>query len=437
MKIYNSIYKDDRLVQSETVKEFDKSDSKMSKLINVYPEVEYTKFFGFGGAVTESSGYCYSLLDDEEKKKLIDCYYGEDGLGYLYARVSIDSCDFCLSNYCSKADEQSDFTLERDEKYILPLLREIEKTKKLTYLMSPWSPPAYMKDTKNRNKGGKLLRAYYGACAEHYCTYIQAYLDMGFDIRYMTMQNEPNSAQMWDSCQFTAEEEADFLSGYLYPEMKKRGLDQRIKRLVWDHNRVRVYERLRDIINRVEDEKAVDGVAYHWYSGDHFDQLRMVRERYPDKLSVFSEGCVEYSHYGKSQESEHAEKYAYNIINNLKNGCSLFFDWNILLDREGGPNHVGNLCAAPIMLDDNGKLCLHTSYYIIAHFSKHLKPGAVCIGTSSYSDRIEHVAFKNPDGQILVFLLNRSEEELPFNLRLNGEYTDLTLPSKSVSTIVI
>ncbi len=436
MKIYESVYKDNSLSQREYSAEFDKSDYVEANLINIYPDEEYGKFYGFGGAVTEASAYSYSLLDDADKAKLIEAYYGESGLGYNYARLSIDSCDFCLSNYCSKESEDGEFSLARDEKYILPFMRDIEKITKLQYMMSPWSPPAYMKSTGERNKGGKLLKEYYQACAEHYCTYIEKYLEMGFDIKCMSVQNEPLAVQTWDSCVYTTEEEGEFLSKYLFPEMKKRGLED-IKRLVWDHNRERLFERLRDIVKQVGDIPCVDGVAYHWYSGDHFEQIKMVSEKYPYMLSVFSEGCVEYSVFGKDQDTVHAEKYAYNILSCLKNGCNLFLDWNILLDSKGGPNHVGNFCAAPIMLDDNNSFYCKVSYYMIGHFSRFIKAGAKRVATSSFTDAIDHVAFKNTNGEVVVVLLNRRNIDIPFKLRRGDKYSNITIKGKSIVTITL
>ncbi len=436
MKIFSTLYGDNKIVQSVDTKEFDLTEYRQSILVNIYPDVEYSAFYGFGGALTESSAYCYSLLSDDEKSKFIESCYGQDGLGYKYARLHIDSCDFCLSNYCAKESEDSEFTLVRDEKYVLPLLRDIEKTQKLSYLMSPWSPPAYMKDSKDRNRGGKLLKEYYGAWAEHICTYIEKYIKMGFDIKYLTVQNEPIAAQKWDSCVYTAAEEADFLSNYLYAAMKARGLEE-VKRLIWDHNRERMYERLRDIMAAVSDKESVSGVAYHWYRGDHFEQLRMVNEQYPDKLSVFSEGCVEYSHFGQGQATLHAEKYAYNILYCLKNGCNLFFDWNVLLDSEGGPNHVGNLCGAPIMLDADNKLKFCSSYYAIGHFSRYIKAGAKRIATSSFTDKLDNVAFKNPDGTLVMVLLNRRDENVLYNLRLGDTCAQFNMPAKSIYTIII
>lgn len=436
MKIYEHLYGNNQIKVNEYDSALDRTEYTQDDLINIYPELEYDEFMGFGGALTESSAYCYSLLSEEDKKQFVEDYFGKNGLGYTNARLHIDSCDFCLSNYCAKESENSEFTLERDEKYIIPLLYDVEKVRKLRYLVSPWSPPAYMKDTKKRNGGGKLLHEYYSAWAEHYCHYIEEYLKMGFDIEYLTVQNEPLASHTWDCCVYTTEEEGEFLSDYLYPEMKKRGLDG-IRRLVWDYNRVRLYERLRNIVDYVKNKESVSGVAYHWYHGDHYEQIKMVHDRYPDMLSVFSEGCVEYSRFGVGAETEHAEKYAYNILYCLKNGCNLFFDWNVLLDSKGGPNHVGNMCASPIMLDENNSPIKHPSYYIIGSFSKHIKPGAHRIALSSFTDELDHVAFKNPNGQITVVVLNRREKDIPMKLRLNSHYCNFTVRSKSVVTFTI
>ncbi len=265
---------------------------------------------------------------------------------------------------------------------------------------------------------------------------IEKYLEMGFDIKCMSVQNEPLAVQTWDSCVYTTEEEGEFLSKYLFPEMKKRGLED-IKRLVWDHNRERLFERLRDIVKQVGDIPCVDGVAYHWYSGDHFEQIKMVSEKYPYMLSVFSEGCVEYSVFGKDQDTVHAEKYAYNILSCLKNGCNLFLDWNILLDSKGGPNHVGNFCAAPIMLDDNNSFYCKVSYYMIGHFSRFIKAGAKRVATSSFTDAIDHVAFKNTNGEVVVVLLNRRNIDIPFKLRRGDKYSNITIKGKSIVTITL
>lgn len=405
-------------------------------VINVYPDVEYQTVLGFGGAVTEAAGVVYSKLNEESRKKLIEAYYGKDGNNYVFGRCSIDSCDFGLGNYSAKETEDASFSLDRDKKYILPLLDDIYRTKKIKLFMAPWSPPAYMKTNGEKNHGGKLKKEYYSAWAEYMCSYLSEYKKLGYDVFAVSTQNEPKATQRWDSCVYSTEEEADFLGMYLYPQMKKYGLKD-IRRIVWDHNKERAYERLEGVYKSVSDKSAVSGVGYHWYSGDHFDALKLISEKYPDKLSVFTEGCVEGVKGDAGEYVKHAEKYAHEIIGCLNNGCNVFIDWNILLDEKGGPNHVGNFCEAPVMADGNGGIRFNPSYYAIRHFSKYLISGAKRIATTSFSKDVECTAWKNPDGKAVLVVLNMAMETIPLHIRLNGSFYETELKEKSIVTVIL
>ena len=127
---------------------------------------------------------------------------------------------------------------------------------------------------------------------------------------------------------------------------------------------------------------------------------------------------MEYSLFADSGEIYKAEMYAHDILGNLNAGINASLDWNLLLDEKGGPNHVGNFCAAPIMCapgEDSYEKRL--TYYYIGHFSRYIKEGAVKIGTSRYTDGIEVTAFLNPDGERVAVILNKSEKEVPYTLR--------------------
>ena len=180
----------------------------------------------------------------------------------------------------------------------------------------------------------------------------------------------------------------------------------------------------------------IDGFAFHWYSGDHFDAVRLVREQYPDKRLIFTEGCIEYSFRDKDQ-LKNAQIYAHDMIGNFNAGMNLFFDWNIVLDEKGGPNHVSNLCDAPIMCNPNTKEVEYKlSYYYIAQFSHYVLPGAKRIAATCYTDKLETVAFVNPDGTFAVVLLNRTEQCMPVTLRIKGSLVACEIEANSMTTIV-
>ena len=135
---------------------------------------------------------------------------------------------------------------------------------------------------------------------------------------------------------------------YLGPALKKNGLEH-VKILIWDHNKDIIVERAKGVLEDKEANQFVDGVAFHWYSGEHFEAVGRVKELYPDKELQFTEGCVEYSRFMDSDEVAKAEMYAHDMIGNFNAGMNGYMDWNMLLDEKGGPNHVNNFCAAPIM----------------------------------------------------------------------------------------
>lgn len=410
-------------------------------VVNIYPSFKRQTIEGFGGAFTEAATYTFSKLPEKEQEEILEAYFGESGLRYNMGRCHIHSCDFALGNYTYV--EENDETLEtfsiaHDRDNMLPMIkRAIEKAQgDMVFLSSPWSPPAYMKTNGEMNHGGKLKEEYRALWAEYVVKYVQAYRSEGIPVNYITVQNEPEAVQTWDSCVYTAKEEGDFVRDHLAPALQKAGLSD-VGIFIWDHNKEAAFDRADTTLSDPETKALVEGVGVHWYTGDHFDALRLIREKYPDKRLFFTEGCVEYSRFADSGEVQKAEMYAHDMIGNLKAGVEAELDWNLLLDEKGGPNHVGNFCAAPIMCDtQTNTVEKRLSYYYIGHLSRHIKRGAKLIATTSYTDKVETAAFLNPDGERVVVLLNKTGEEVEATLRENGKGTAMTLPAHTIATVV-
>ncbi|BCN30641.1 glycoside hydrolase family 30 protein [Anaeromicropila herbilytica] len=428
-------------VESNTI-EFKKDDGIENNVINLYPDMKYQQFEGFGGALTDSSGYVYSLMGEDEKKKMLDTYFTKEQMNYSIARIHIDSCDFSLEHYEAMSDcmdrNMESFSLSRSEKYIFPLLEDAQKVlgKPLEVMISPWSPPAFMKTNEQRNHGGKLKEEYKEFWADYICKYIKELANIGYKITRMSLQNEPNATQTWDSCVYSPKEEKEFLRDYMYPALVRHGLSN-IEIFIWDHNKERVYERANEIIDE-ETNHMVAGIAFHWYSGDHFEGLSLIKEKYPDKKLILSEACIEYYKFNKEDYLANAEKYAHDIIGNLNHGMNAFYDWNILLDEKGGPNHVHNYCDAPFLYDTKKmKLIEQNTLAYLYHFSHYILPGAVRIAYTKYTDQLEVTAFKNTNQSIVVVILNRTLHSMQSVIRLNGEYADITMEPQSISTCEI
>ena len=417
-------------------------DGTENAVVNLYPQKRYQQWEGFGGAFTESAGYIFSLLTKAQQEQLIDAYYGTDGLGYTLGRIHIDSCDFSLAHFQAINDpadrEMKSFSLDAAEKYQLPLLRATQERigRKIPLMAAPWSPPDFMKTNKERNHGGKLLAQCYDFWADYLCKYLLALDEKGFEVRCMTVQNEPKAVQTWDSCIYTAHEEKEFLRDFLYPALQKHGLTN-IALYLWDHNKERVFDRVHDSLDETV-AHLVAGVAFHWYSGDHFEALQMLREDFPHLRFAQTEACIEYRTFDKNDYLKNAQRYAHDLIGDCNAGMSAFYDWNLLLDQEGGPNHVGNYCDAPFLFHTKtGLLEERNSYAYIGHFSRYIKPDALRIGASCYTSALAATAFQNPDGTIAAVLLNETDAALPVVLRINGQMVKTNAPAASISTAVL
>ncbi|MBA4389046.1 MAG: glucosylceramidase [Verrucomicrobia bacterium] len=397
-------------------------------LINVHAAVTFQTVEGFGGAFTESGAETLGRMPAKKREEIINAYFNTvAGLGYNLCRTHINSCDFSLGNY-ALAEKSGDvalesFSISRDERALIPFILEAQKMSggKLKILASPWSPPAWMKTNGMMNKGGKLKPEYAGVWAEYYSRYIKAYAGRGIEIWAVSVQNEPKAVQSWDSCVYTAEEERDFVKHHLGPSLQRNGLGH-VKIVIWDHNKERVFERSCVAYCDPDAARYIWGTGFHWYSGDHFEGLQATRKMFPDKHLLFTEGCQEGG--VKLGAWAPAERYGHDIIGNLNNDTEGFIDWNLVLDEQGGPNHVGNFCDAPVIADTRtGEVTYEASFYYLGHFSRFIRPGAVRIGFSRYTDRLEVTAFRNPDGVIAVVVMNRTADEIPFVLRCHERGT--------------
>lgn len=428
------------LCQESIVSEKDPGEE--NQVLNIYREGKDQTFEGFGGAVTDAAGYVFSLMSPAQQEELLNIYFNEDEMGYGQVRIHMDSCDFSTHMYEADPDEDDagleKFSFADTERYIMPLLEAAQRKagKKLKIMLSAWSPPAYMKTNGQRKKGGSLKPEYRERWAEYLCRYVEEFQKRGYEVNRMSVQNEPKAVQEWDSCVYTPEEEKVFLRDYLVPALKRHGLDG-IELFIWDHNKERLYERARDIIDDTTDE-LIAGAAFHWYSGDHFEALELVRRQYPGKKLILSESCLEFGKYDKEDQRTNAERLAHDMIGNMNAGMCAFYDWNILLDSEGGPNHVGNFCDAPFLFDIKEKRLERRKcqrYYW--HFTHFIKKGAVRLGTTRYTDRLDFTAWENPDGSVTALLLNRTDETMKCNIRIAGEMFKLTAEPHSLTSAVI
>lgn len=448
--VYTTAYKSDlRLSKTSTLK-FTVMKQPLETDIAVFvdPTHSFQSMLGIGGAITDASAEVFAKLPKDAQSELLKAYYDKnEGIGYTLARTNINSCDFSSSSYTyvNEGDaELKTFDLSHDQQYKIPLIKEAAKAAggELVLYVSPWSPPAWMKDNNSMIRGGKLKPAFRQSWANYYVKFIKGYETLGIPVWGLTVQNEPMATQRWESCIYTADEERDFIKNYLGPTLQREGLDTK-KLIAWDHNRDLIYQRAVSILNDPEAAKYVWGLGFHWYetwtgAGMNHENTKLVAETFPDKHLLFTEGCVEKFDFKKLNEWGLGEKYGESMINDFNSGTVGWTDWNILLDEKGGPNHVGNYCFAPVHADlRTGKLIYTNSYYYLGHFSKFIRPGAKRVTSSASRDVLLTTAYKNPDGKLVVVIMNKTDRAIPYYLWIDGKAAKAESLAHSISTLII
>lgn len=414
--------------------------------IFVDPAHKFQTFVGIGGALTDASAETFSKLPADQQETLLRAYFDpKKGIGYTLARTNINSCDFSsdMYTYVVEGDQAlKTFNVAHDEQYKIPFLKKAmaAASGRLPLFVSPWSPPAWMKDNNDMLHGGKLKPEFYQSWANYYVKFIKAYEQKGIPVWGLTVQNEPMAKQTWESCMYTADEERDFIKKFLGPTLERNGLKNK-KLIAWDHNRDLLYQRANTILSDPAAAKYVWGVGFHWYESwtgaPTPDNVKLVSSSFPNKPLMLTEAC-NYPFSWKTINDWHwGENYGQAMIQDFNNGAVAWTDWNILLDETGGPNHVQNFCFAPVHADTRkGTLHYMNSYYYIGHFSKYIRPGARRIAVSSNRAVLQTTGFSNPDGSVVVVVMNGGNTKIFYRLYVRDQAVEVVSLPHSIATLV-
>jgi len=450
--------------------EFQETEDRVEITIN--PEERYQEITGFGGSFTEASAYLLNVLSRENRMKILEAYFGDDGARYSLTRKHMNSSDFSLSNY-SYAPVEGDiylehFSIDEDRDDIIPMIKDAMEISSdgFKIIASPWTAPPWMKDN-NDWKGGKLLPEYYDTWALFYSKYLDAYREEGIDIWAFTVVNEPlGNDENWESMHFTPHEMNEFVKNHLGPQLRKDG--QNVKIFGYDQNRD---EELIEWVDAMYDDPEAaqyyDGTAVHWYGSTfHYfpEELQYAHSKAPDKHLIQTEATVdaqvpvwrddewywskEATDWGwdwAAEERKHwhtkyvpVYRYARDMIGTLNNWVDGWIDWNMVLDRQGGPNWAENWCVAPVIVDPElDEVYFTPLYFTMAHFSRYIRPGAVRIGHSHTDSEIMVTAVQNPDGSFAVVILNQENETRGIGLILNGITHEFSIQGNALQTILI
>lgn len=441
-------------------------------VLTINPKEKFQTITGFGGSFTESSAYLLNKLGKENRNKILNAYFSEAGANYTLTRTHIASCDFSLNNY-TYAKVENDrslehFTIEDDKSDLIPMILDAKAISKEGFkiISSPWSCPPWMKDNKSF-VGGKLVPEYNDTFSLYFSKYLNAYKKEGIDIWGITPINEPHgNGNNWESTLFSPEEMTLFVQNHLGPKLEKDGWGN-VKILGYDQNRAGIKEWADEMYKNANTSKYFDGMAIHWYESTYEvfpSDLQYAHQKAPNKFLIETEGCIdseiphwqddawywkkEATDWGWDWASEKdkplhpkyapVHRYAMDIIGCLNNWVDGWVDWNMVLDRQGGPNWFKNWCVAPILVDDkNDEVYFTPLYYVMAHFSKFMRPGAIKIGCNIDNKEVVATAVKNLDGSIAVAIFNPTERIQTIDIQLNKKNKIITIDANALQTVLI
>jgi glucosylceramidase len=427
------------------------SKSNMSPTtIKLNPAERFQTMDGFGAAITGSTAFNLMKMTKENRTKFLkETFSPTEGMGQSYVRISIGCSDFSLSEYslCDTPGIENFGLTSEETDYVIPVLKEILAINPdLKIMGSPWTPPQWMKVNNltdlqpfNSWTSGQLNPAYYGDYATYFVKWIQAMNQNSIKIYSVTPQNEPLNRGNSASLYMGWEEQFEFVQNHLVPQFKAASLSTKI--YLFDHNYN--YDNMADqngypmkIYDAGIDSDVVAGAAYHNYGGDKAELLK-VQSRYPDRELVFTETSIGTWNDGRNLQVRLIDDMREVALGTVNNGCKAVIVWNLMLDTERGPNREGGCqtCygAVDIDISDFSTITRNSHYYIIGHLSSVVKPGAVRIGTTGFSDPgFIHSAFENTDGTYAVVLLNSTSASKSITLDDGKQHFTYEVPANSV-----
>lgn len=397
--------------------------------VEIQTSASYQTIGGVGGTFNEQGGVCIDRLPEKERFEVINHLFGNEHSAFSFCCVPVGASDFALSPY-SWNDTPDDFEMnqfsgERDERYMLPYIREAQKVNPaLRFHARPWSPPAWMKTTGNMNSGSlKKDPQYYEAYALYLCRFVEELGAMGVSIERLIVQNEPDVSGGYAGCIYTPEEYADFVVNYLRPLAARRHL----KSEIWAGSFQGIWKPTAQRVMACEGMLAVvDGLAFQYNLIDNVVDFRL---RYPGVRIMHTESPC---HGGENTWTE-AYSLFQDIMNYFNAGAEVYTYWNMILDRPAR-SYAGWRQNSLVNVDRlTGEIRYNPDFYIMRLISRGIKPGARRVEAFCFGQRV--CAVRNPDASIVLFVDNPAPVEINADISVDRAVYRVELPPRSVSSI--
>ncbi|MFF6999828.1 ricin-type beta-trefoil lectin domain protein [Streptomyces sp. NPDC008313] len=433
-----------RGLQAQTPFAFQSGSGGGGENITVDENTRYQTFTGGGASFTDtaawlmnSGGALSQATRDATMRKL---FSPTDGIGLSFLRNPMGASDLARYGYTyddvpagqSDAD-LSDFSIAHDLADVVPLTRQARQLNPdLTVMASPWTAPAWMKDSGQLN-GGWLKAEDYGAYASYFVKYLQAYRDQGIPVAYVTAQNEPTCCSGYPSMSWNASGLAYFTKSELLPKLQAAGLSTKVLAHDWNWDVYDSYAAQTVDDAAVRDHPNFGGIAWHGYSDSSgVGKQTSVHDRYPG-LDAFGT-----EHSGGTWIADQQREDMNNIIDYTRNWAKSVTKWSLAVDQNGGPHNGGcGTCTGLITVHDgdsrDGQVDYTVEYFTMGHLTKFVRPGARRIASTA-SSAVPNVAWRNPDGSKALIAYNDASSARTVTVNWGGQHATYSLPGRTSAT---
>jgi glucosylceramidase len=383
----------------------------------------------------KGSGALTQATRDETMKKL---FSPTEGIGLSFVRNPMGGSDLARFGYtyddvpAGQSDPSlSKFSIAHDLADVLPLTKQAKQLNpSLTTMASPWTAPAWMKDSGQLN-GGWLKSEFYGAYANYFVKYLQAYRDQGVPVDYVTAQNEPTCCDSYPSMSWNASGLAYFTKSELLPKLQGAGLATKVMAHDWNWDTYDAYAAQTVNDAAVRSHPNFGGIAWHGYGGNVSKQTE-VHNQYP-QLDAFQT-----EHSGGTWIANQQREDMMNIIDYTRNWAKSVTKWSLAVDQNRGPHNGGcGVCDGLITVHNgdgrHGQVDYMIEYYTMGHLTKFVKPGAHRIASTA-SSAVPNVAWRNPDGSKALIAYNDASSAQSITVNWGGQHVTYSLPGKTSAT---
>jgi glucosylceramidase len=425
------------LLTPQTIDFATKKDETLST-ITIETNQEFQKIEGFGYTLTGGSAQLLKAMSATERKALLEELFGKNtnSIGVSYLRISIGSSDLDANvfSYNDLPSGQTDvdiqqFSMAKDSVHLLPMLKEILAIAPNVKIMgSPWSAPVWMK-TNQSTVGGSLKPQYYATYAQYFVKYLQVMKANGITLDAVTLQNEPENGGNNPSMVMTAAEQTDFIKNHIGPAFQAAGITTKI--ILFDHNCDHPIYPI-SVLNDPAAKAFVAGSAFHLYAGD-ISALTQVHQAHPDKDVYFTEQYVSKNGQFSGDLNWHIKNV---MIGSMRNWSRVALEWNLANDPNFGPHTLGGCdqCLGAVTINGSA-VTKNVSFYIVGQLAKFIPVGSTRLG-SNLVTQLPNVAFKTPEGKLVLLVLNEGNSVNSFNINAGDKWIKASLQPYTVGTFV-